>query len=64
MSFVYYTLKNINDLKMVVGLGAKKFIMDRRSRKTRREHPALQQLNCSFDFISHEAFLDGVRNNM
>lgn len=60
----YYTLKDIQDPKMVLGIGAKKFIMDKRSRKTGRKKACLQQLNCSFDFVSHEAYTVGVRNNI
>jgi len=38
--------------------------MDRRSRKTRRKTAQLQRLHGSFDFLSWDAFQQGVRNNI
>lgn len=60
----FYTLKDLNDERIVLGLGAKKDIMARRSRKTRRKTVQLQRLHCSFDYMSHEAYQLGVRNNI
>jgi len=60
----FYTLKKLDDYGTVLGLGAKRFIMPRRSRKTGRKTNQLQQLHCSFDYLSHDAFQRGVRNNI
>jgi ubiquitin-protein ligase/Mg-chelatase subunit ChlD len=60
----FYTLQKIGEPRVVLGLGAQSFIMDRRSRKTGKKAPQLQQLHCSFDFMSHDAFKQGVRNNI
>jgi ubiquitin-protein ligase len=60
----FYTLKDLNDEDVVLGLGAKKDIMPRRSRKTKTKAGQLQRLHCSFDYISHEAYEMGVRNNV
>lgn len=60
----FYTLKDLNDDEVVLGLGAKKDIMPRRSRKTGRKAGQLQRLHCSFDYVSHEAYEMGVRNNV
>jgi len=58
----FYTLKTMDTC--CIGLGAKKACMSRTSRKTRKRTLQLQQLHCSFDFICHEAFKLGVRNNV
>ena len=58
----FYTLKTIDHAGVIIG--AKKAVMERVSRKTKIRTPQLQQLHCSFDFISHEAFKLGVRNNV
>jgi ubiquitin-protein ligase/Mg-chelatase subunit ChlD len=60
----FYTRQKYGEDNLVLGIGAKAFIMDRRSRKTRRKTAQLQQLHCSFDFLSHDAFKQGVRNNV
>lgn len=61
----FYTLKKVtNDAGVILGLGAKADIMDRRSRKTRRKTAQLQRLHGSFDFLSWDAFQQGVRNNI
>jgi len=60
----FYTLKDLNDERVVLGLGAKKDIMGRRSRKTRQLNVQLQRLHCSFDYLSLEAYKLGVRNNI
>jgi len=60
----YYTLKTIDKKGVVIGIGAKKACMDRVSRATRERKRCLQQLHCSFDFISQEAYKSGVRNNV
>jgi ubiquitin-protein ligase/Mg-chelatase subunit ChlD len=60
----FYTLKTLDDENMVMGIGAKKFIMPKRSRKTRKKTNCLQQLHGSFDYLSHEAHTMGVRNNI
>jgi len=60
----FYTLKTLEDAGIIFGLGAKKAIMARRSRKTGFKTEQLQQLHCSFDYLSLDAYNMGVRNNI
>jgi len=60
----FYTLKKFGDGVVILGLGAQTDIMDRRSRKTRRKTAQLQRIHGSFDFLSWDAFQQGVRNNI
>jgi ubiquitin-protein ligase len=61
----FYTLKDATDPKCILGYGAQKKVMPKRSRVTRRKTDVLQQLHVSFDIMSYEAFHEaGVRNNI
>jgi len=62
----FYTLRELNDdPDLILGFGARKAIMDKRSRKTKQKFSYLQQLHPSFDFMSWEAYdKHNVRTNV